>query len=115
MLYYKCPKETERNDIMKTITKVVVRVKKFSPFKYALNQILVPGYFTQTYDVLTLWIMRDCECNRLTALEAIYRARLYIMFYDYTWRDRDKLNLPNITERYPKLAGVWKSKIQEPL
>ncbi len=99
---------------MKTVIKVSVRVKKFSPFKYALHEMLIPGFYRHSFSTLIKWTMESCNCDRAAAESAITTACNCIDYYGYSYRDRDKLNLPNITDRYPKLKGVWKNNIKEP-
>lgn len=100
----------------KTPIKVKVRVKKFSPFKFALHEILRP-HQSPPITSLIIWCMIGCKVNRSTAETAVYNALEYIDVEDLGWVDRDKLHLPNISNRYPRhpeYRKYWKSSILEP-
>ncbi len=99
--------------IVKTPLKVKPRVKKYSPLKFVLHEILRPGYTPPT-DSLIHWTMIELKLSYGQAESVVYKALDYIDNNGLTYHDRDKLNLPNISDRYPRYdTSFWNSPIVE--
>ena len=98
---------------VKTPLKVKPRIKKYSPLKFILHEVLRPCYHPPI-DSLIYWTMIELKLSYIQAESVVYKALDYIEENGLTYRDRDKLNLPNISERYPRYdTSFWNSPIVE--
>lgn len=101
---------------VKSCTKVVPRVKRFSPSKLVLHEVLRPSYMI-SYDSLIYYTMGYCNLGRKEAEEIVFKVLDYIEYNDLGYQDRDRLKLPNISDRYPRYPEItqyWKIKLEEP-
>lgn len=99
----------------KTTHKVSPRVKRYSPVKFVLNELLRPGYYADK-ETFVQMCMKEFNMCRSEALKVVCNAYDSMDRHGLTWHDRDKLNLPNISDRYPRYKEVckhWKSRVKE--
>lgn len=101
---------------VKSCTKVVPRVKRFSPSRLVLHEVLRPAYSTRTDDLIC-YVMGYCNLCRKDAERVVFKVLDYIEENNLTYRDRDVLKLPNISDRYPRYpeyTQYWKIELEEP-
>lgn len=99
--------------IVKTSVKVKVCVKRFSPQKFVLHQVLRPGY-SPSLDSLIHWTMIEFRKSYSKAKKIVCDTISFIDYYNLTYLDRDKLNLPNISERYPHTdTSYWNGAVSD--
>ena len=97
----------------KTSFKVCPTVKRYTPEKYILNEVLRPGIQINPDYLITL-CMREFNMRRSEAEKIVYQT--LDRADNLSYADRDKLHLPNIGDSYPgypEIAQQWKSKVKE--
>lgn len=96
----------------KTSFKVCPTVKRYTPEKYILNEVLRPGVQIDP-DHLASLCMREFDMRRSVAEKLVYKTVERAGCLSYA--DRDKLHLPNISDSYPGYGEItkhWKSKVR---
>ena len=95
--------------------KVKPIVKKWTPLKFALHEILRPGPM-QPFSSLITWTMIECQVDYSKAEAAVYGALEYAEINNLSYQDRDSLHLPNIScnyPTYPEIRKYWNSPVME--
>lgn len=93
--------------------KVDVKIKKWNPRKIILDMVLRPGFEYNLNQLIQL-IVKMFNMKYMDAEHIVYDTLQEIDYESYTWRDRDKLNLPNISNCHPyykEVCKYWNNKI----